>query len=273
MKTFRDLCLISLLICVFGCDEGMQIVDPVMPDLMGLMGEQKEHEHDPVMPDLMGEQKEPERIHGEPPVGYEPSANPAINKNDIKFWTYEDLAKLQWSWDPIDIRYGGDPSGGPQSWDRDSGMLLTRPNMMTIPIRILDPERNCMLKWGERQFTEVEGFIEPHKVEIFNWDTGEPFRFHMSRWDGEPPEPIHRRFQTRHTNKDSCPRKWFYYSGLPIYLKYVDETEADKKSRVVGITPEEMGIRIEFENGDKLTWNLAEIYPEFPLMPPFRLDK
>ena len=251
MKAFTSLYLIFLVLCVFGCDEGMQIVDPVMPE-------------------LMGEQKEPEHVHEEPPAGYEQSANPAINKNDIKFWTYEDLAKLQWAFDTIEITYGFDPSLGGFSWERDTGMLLTRPTTMTIPIRILDPERNCMLEWGDRHYTEVDGFIEPHKVEIFNWDTGEPYRFHSPLWDGQPPEPIRKKFRRKHTNKDSCPRKWFYYVGLPIYLKYVNETEKDKNSRVVGITPEEMGIRIEFENGDKLTWNLAEIYPEFPLMPPFR---
>ncbi len=210
----------------------------------------------------------PEVQEPEPEMEQEPEIVEVVDgrKSIVEFYDLDELSKLQWVHEKdIEINYGYDPSGEPFGWELDTGLLIGRPSMLTIPLWILDPERNCMLLHDK---TEVDGFIEPHQAEIFNWHTGEPYRFHTSLWDGQPPEPIVRTFWNVHTNKDTCPRRWFYKAALPIYLKYVEGD--DKTSKELGLASEDIGVSITFENGEKLTWNLSEIYPELPPFPPFR---
>ena len=233
VKTFRDLCLISLLICVFGCFDNIRIVEDMLPE-----------------------------------------RNDVFSKESVDIYTQADLNDVNWAdggfgiVGTTNIRYGSDPSGDGIGWDPNLNMHVGRPSVLIIPIWIVDPERNCMLK-SDR--TEVEGFVRPLTVNIYDWKTGEPYRFHMSKWDGQPPEPINKRLKNKHTNKDSCPRQWFYYATLPIYLKYV--LTDDPTSKELGLSAEHLGIDITFDNGETLTWNLSEIYPGLPPMPPFRLDK
>ena len=244
MRTFTGLYLFLLVLCFLGCDETGSVLD--------------------VVDDVIFEPVDTE------PVGVaEPPETTSFGKHSVEFWTQDALEELIWGFEKragdTRIHYSYEPNTG-GGWDTGEWILIGRPTVLVIPIWILDPERNCMLL---REKTEVDGFIEPYQVEIFNWDTKEPYRFHQPRWEGQPPEPIIRKFQHKHTNKDICPRKWFYFARLPIYLKYVEGD--DKTSKQVGITAEEIGITIEFENGEKLTWNLSEIYPEIPPMPPFKL--
>ena len=232
MKKFFVLILVAFLAVFLGCDDGLEVVD-----VLGIVD------------DVVSEQSE----------------ESAFGKNSVEFYSLDALSELQWAFERIDIYFSSDPSGEPTGWDTVNQIRIGRPSVLVIPIWILDPERNCMLR---SEFTENPEFIEPYQAEIFNWHTGEPYRFHKPRWDGQLPEPIIKKFRNVHTNKDTCPRKWFYMVTLPIYLKYVEGD--DKTSKELGLTAEEIGIRIEFENGEKFTWNLSEIYPELPPMPPFR---
>ena len=295
MKLFTDLYLIFLVLCVFGCDEGMQIVDPVMPELMGVMGEQKEPT---------------EHILGEPPE-VEPEQPPEVmltgfGKHSVMF---VDPSTADFSGHIIDaIKKGADesneigaaiggligligfgesrgrgigegdiglfdfsydPTNNEQTgWDTRRNILIGRPTMMYVNLWIYDPKRKCML---ENDFTRGDtDFVEPVRVAIFDWNTKEPYRFHSPKWEGEPPEPIVRHFQHVFQNKDRCPRHWFYFVRLPIYLKYVKGDEHLKDSKEFGLYIEDIGITIDFENGEQLTWNLAEVYPEIPPFPRFR---
>lgn len=248
MKKFFALILVAFFAVFMGCDENGLEVNNVVK----------------VMDDVIDDNAPLE----EPAPEITLIENTGFGKHSIAFWKEEELSKLPWVFEVhnIGIRYAYDPSSkATAGWDTGDKILIGRPSMISIPLWILDPERNCMLR---SEWTEVEGFIEPRKAEIFNWDTGEPYRFHSPRWEGQPPEPIIKNFKNVHTNRDICPRKWFYRVTLPIYFKYLPND--DKTSREVGITTKEIGVSIEFENGEKLTWNLSEIYPELPPMPPFK---
>ena len=76
-----------------------------------------------------------------------------------------------------------------------------------------------------------------------------------------------------------CPDYYSYFARFTIYLKYVEkwvengEKYADLPAGSVinepaPITSEDIGITIEFENGERLTWQLSEIYPETEIPPP-----
>ncbi|MCY4570571.1 MAG: hypothetical protein OXD49_19965 [Candidatus Poribacteria bacterium] len=255
MKKFFALILIAVFAVFIGCDETGNMLNPV------LINELTNEE--PISIEPAG--------YGPPPVGYEVTLNAIVRKEDVEIYNCEQINSLpffevQMGGD-VCITYGYDPSvdKGWNGWDTKNYIKIGRPTMMQIPIYIFDPERMCML---ERDIVEIKDYIAPHRIEIFNWNTGEPFRFHSPLWDNQPPEPINRPFRKAHTNKDSCPRKWFYRASLPVYFKYIPND--DRTSKEVPITSREIGIRIEFENGDKLTWNLSEIYPELPPFPPFR---
>ena len=157
------------------------------------------------------------------------------------------------------IHYSFDPSAGAITWTA-AGKLLTRPTAISIPIWIYDPKRKCI---SSNDFTNGDtSFIEPSNVMLFNWNTLEKYKFHSPKWEGKPAEPMIRQFyKVADSLDDLCPRDWFYFARPIIYLKYVDEK--DKTSRRVGISTKDVGIIIEFENGDQLVWNLSEIYPEF----------
>ena len=241
-KSFVGLYLVFIALCFLGCYDDIQIIGNVIPESV------EEHQH-----------------------AIEPEID-KFSKASVGIYTQRDLDRVNWAdggfglVGKTKITYGADPSGGRTGWDGSKNMLVGRPSVLTIPIWIRDPERNCM---RPSDYNEVEGFVRPLTVNIYDWKTGEPYRFHMPKWDGEPPEPIVKRLKNKHTNKDTCPRQWFYYATLPIYLKYV-KTD-DKTSKVLGLSAKDLGIDITFENGETLTWNVSEIYPELPPMPKFRL--
>lgn len=188
-----------------------------------------------------------------------------VDRDSIAFVHGDDLPQgVFWSRyvDPEawGIFYTGDPSLPIPIIGR------SRATAIGIPIWIADPKRKCL---SQNDFTNgLTSFIEPSKLSIFDWHTGEKYTYHSPRWEGQPPEPRVSSFRSIPDYFDDlCPRLWFYFSSATIYLKYVDED--DKTSRKVGISTKDVGVMIDFKNGESLVWNLSEIYAEFPLMPDF----
>ena len=149
------------------------------------------------------------------------------------------------------IHWTNDPTI-PFSWDVDTEKQITPYTAIAIPILIADPKRKCML---ENDFTNGDtSFIEPVRAGLLDWHTGQPYTFHSPRWEGQPPPPMVRRFYHVHDGDDLCPRRWFYFARVVLYLKFVEGE----------IHTRDLGVSIDFENGETLTWNLSEIYPKLP---------
>ena len=113
--------------------------------------------------------------------------------------------------------------------------------------------------------------MRPLTVNIYDWKTGEPTDFTCQSGTVNRQNPLTRDLRISIRTKIVARAKWFYYATLPIYLKYV--LTDDPTSKELGLSAEHLGIDITFDNGETLTWNLSEIYPGLPPMPPFRLDK
>ena len=257
--------LVTLMTVCSACDETQKMMKPVLTPIAQEPGAQSEAplaEQPPLRPDesqplLTPVTEEPETPIKDPFPEKEIHTETVADRSLYVFYTAEELTKIR-ATSLNNLNYGKFYYG------TQAGV----PSTLFAALWLLDPETVCHIDDGlNDHFTDNPRFFKPYSLTTFKWDTGEFFVSDKPLYKGDPPRPLAAGFASRGRGDGPdpgyCPLRFFYISVAIMPLDQLDQLDLELET----LTPDMIGISIELENGEVLTWQLSEIYDEIPPPP------